>query len=146
MLRLTQVSALDLLLPYDKSDDGTLAKREFLAMMKAKVGDETAWRGGAKDAALDVFVIIAGADKVIDVEELVRWLPHTAMTAEEASRPPVIIKPMARRQSSMARVAGTNLRGVSNLMLTARRIMSVGASKKSSRTAPMDKYQPASDQ
>ena len=76
MLKRTQVSALDLLMAYDKSDDGLLSKKEYLVMMKALVGNEDAWRGGAKDAALDTFENLSGKDKSMDIEELVRWLPE----------------------------------------------------------------------
>jgi Ca2+-binding EF-hand superfamily protein len=84
MLEKSQVSSLDLLMAYDKSEDGYLCKKEFLAMVKALVGDEAVWYEGVKDAAIECFSKIAGKDKQLDIEEFARWMPYSP----EAPPPP----------------------------------------------------------
>lgn len=74
LLQRTKLSALDLLHAYDTSEDGLLSKRECLSMFKAVVGNEIAWRGGAKQAALDVHRRYATDNGTVDVEHLQRWL------------------------------------------------------------------------
>ena len=68
-------STLDLVSVYDKSDDGELSKKEFLAMMKTIIGDADHWEeSNIKEVSIDVFKKLSGEDAQLDIEELERWM------------------------------------------------------------------------
>lgn len=75
MLIRTDVSALDVISAYDKTDDGALNKKEFLVFMKAIVGDTELWReSNVKQVTGAVFGAISGDDGELDIEEKLRWI------------------------------------------------------------------------
>ena len=75
MLLRTDLSALDVVSAYDKTDDGQLNKKEFLVFIKAVVGDTKLWReSNVKEMTGSVFGAISGDDGELDIEEIVRWL------------------------------------------------------------------------
>jgi hypothetical protein len=47
-----------------------------LAMVRRMTADDELWSAHVKHAAADAFERVAGSDKSIDIEELVRWLSH----------------------------------------------------------------------
>ena len=75
MLVNAQLSALDLISSFDRSDDGKLSKREFLATMKSIVGQPDVWLNtNVKEVCVQIFDRLAGDDKELDLEELHSWL------------------------------------------------------------------------
>ena len=138
MLLHSQVSALDLVLAYDKSEDGTLSKREYLAMMKALIGEEAAWRGGAKDAALDIFEQIAGDDNELDIEEMVRWIPQSTRYVPPVPPAP---QPLSHSKSTLAGKATPRRANRWRLISMLRLVKpSAPALWRSSRVQPGTKY------
>ena len=86
MLTRAHLSALDLLMAYDKSDNGILNRKQWYFMLKRLVG-EAAWEAGAREIGHSIFETVSGGGKEIDIEEIQRWLvTGRATTEKQATR------------------------------------------------------------
>ena len=71
----SQLSALDMLMAYDKSEDGDLSLREFNHMIRRLVGDPEVWDlSNVADVVKQVFEQESGCDQSISIEDLEHWL------------------------------------------------------------------------
>ena len=80
LIQAADVSALDLIEAFDRSDDGNFEAKEFLAMIKRITRDDDLYEEHIRGIALTVFEAISGKDGQVDVEELMKWLNHDKAT------------------------------------------------------------------
>ena len=75
MLSKAEMSALDLISAHDRSDDGTLSKREFFVMMKAIIGSPDVWLDtDVKEVTKALFRKLSGNDNELDIQEFHSWM------------------------------------------------------------------------
>ena len=78
MLITSKLAPMDLIRAWDdggrKTGDGSLSKKEFLAMAKSLIDDENLWREGVRSVAARTYDLVSGGDASLDAVDLAKWL------------------------------------------------------------------------
>ena len=114
------LTPLDLVRAWDKDDDRSFSKREFLSMFKSIVNDIDLWDGALRLTVQETFAIVAGADHHIDLNEFQEWLSKGWQLRKDESG----AQPAPTASSSLALKSSVNARGASRSSGTAVKTMS----------------------
>ena len=93
MMRRCDLSPVSLVRAYDRDGGGTFDNKEFLVMLKALVRPKTSsetelWYSVIRPTVVTVFNEIGGADRSLDMVELVKWLGRT-VSEDDGAAPPL---------------------------------------------------------